>query len=105
MQMQVGYWAERRPVKTHSSEKENRLKTLVMLSQKVEHIKVFNKINWIKKLTQNVFLLHKSMNKKYILSFHYALNNFFQKTINLFFHISLFKMHCVKKRSRKQDIP
>lgn len=79
MKMQVRYWAEGRPVKTHSSEKKNRLETLVMLSQEVEHIKFFNKINWIKKLTQNVFLLHKSMNKRYVLSFHYALKVFFSE--------------------------
>lgn len=41
--MQVGYGAERGPVKTHSSEKENKEKIpVVLIQEEVEHHKLFD---------------------------------------------------------------
>lgn len=41
MKMQVGYRAEWRPVKTHSSEKEKYKRVVVLIQEEVEHHRLF----------------------------------------------------------------
>lgn len=97
--MQVGYRAEWRPVKTHSSERENKLKTPVMLIQEVEHL--LFEINRIKKFTHNIFLSH-CMKDHLSFPFNMLWCKPFKGPSTTYF-TSLYPAHRAKKRVKNQE--